>query len=143
MMGSLLTGAEGVGASGETGEKGVGASRLTEEEDVGAGDMTTKVAGREMWKMPLTASAGKAGGLSAAVRAENSKGHMGCHSGSTRAASSPMPASPGFLLLNGSPLTSLSCAAGRVAATRTSLGRLLLLGFPDRVVERRYAQFKV
>ena len=129
MMGSLLTG-----------EDGVGATRLTGEEGGGASNMATKVADRGVWKMPVTASADKAEGLPAAL-AHNSKGNMGCHS--SRAAPST-PASPGFeSLSNSSPPSSLSSAAGRVAATRMHLCRLLLLGFPNRSVERRYAQFKV
>ena len=63
-------------------------------------------------------------------------------------ASNPMPESNGGVThthLNGSPPTSLmSHASGRMeAGGLRGLCRLLLLGFPDRSVEQRYAQFKV
>ena len=115
MMGSLLIG-----------EGGFGESILTGEESVGASNIATEVADRELWKMPVAALADKTDGLSAA-RADDSKESVACQSGNIRASS----------------LTSLSYTAGRAAATRMHLCRLLLLGFPDRSVERRYAQFKV
>ena len=63
-------------------------------------------------------------------------------------ATNPMPESNGGVThthLNGSPPTSLmSYASGRMeAGGLRGLCCLLLLGFPDRSVEQRYAQFKV
>ena len=115
MMESLITGENGVGASCEA----------TEVE-------------RELWRMPEAASE-KAEGLAAA--GADCGGRMGHCSGGSHAGSKPE--SNGGVLsgsLNGSPLSSPSHAT---EGGRSRLFRLLLLGFPDRSVERRYAQFKV
>ena len=69
---------------------------------------------------------------------------MGGRSGGSSIAGSVPECNGGVLCLNGSPPTSPSHASGRIeAGSLRSLCRLLLLGFPDRSVEQRYAQFKV
>ena len=142
MMTGLVTGDDGVGASRE----------VTEVPPVD----------RELWTMPETASAdkvasggkaetasageaetasgGKAEGLLAA--GADCGGHMGRRSGSNSATSS-MPESNGAPCSNSSPITFPSYGTGRMEAGHLRLCRLLLLGFPDRSVEWRYAQFKV
>ena len=71
-------------------------------------------------------------------------GASGLRSGRSNA-TSPMPESNDGVVLhsNGSPLISQSHATGRIEAGLLRLCRLLLLGFPDRSVEQRYAQYKV
>ena len=68
---------------------------------------------------------------------------MGRPDGSCSAAGSMPESMGGGVPSSGPPLTSLSHATGRMEAGRLRLFRLLLLGFPDWGVERRYAQFKV
>ena len=116
MLGSLLTGLEGVRGSCEA----------TELE-------------RESWRMPEAASV-KVEGLAAA--GAECGGHMGHRSGGSSAAAS-MPESNGGVPSGSPPLPSPGHATGRMEAGRLRLFRLLLLGFPDRSVEQRYAQFKV
>ena len=119
MMGSLTTGVDGAGGSREATEMD-----------------------RELWRMPET-TPGRAESPSAATGVDT-EGHMGGRSGggSSAASSGPKSNRPGPCL-NGSPPTSPSHATDRTEAGRLRLCRLLLLGFPDRSVEHRYAQFKV
>ena len=134
-----------------------------EEDGVVASREVTEVppVDRELWRMPETAlarktetaSADKAEGLSAAASggkaedlsaaAGDSGGHVGHLSGSNSVNSS-MPESEGAPCSNSSPIIFPSYVTGRMEAGHLrGLCRLLLLGFPDRSVERRYAQFKV
>ena len=146
MMECQLTGEVGVSASGTASlvadGEGFSGGKLMEEEESAVGSGEAAEGDRELWKMPAKASAGK--GLYAA--GDDSEGRMGCRSGSIVAATSLLE-SPGLLSrMKGPPLTSLSDATRTslvTASTMYCLCRLLLLGFPDRSVERRYSQFKV
>ena len=129
-------------ASGASGIAAMMESLLTGEDGVRASCEATGLE-RESWRMPEAASGDKAGGLPAAAGSE-SEGHMGSRNGGSNAAGSA-PKSNGPSCLNGSPLTSPSHATGGQieAGSLHGLCRLLLLGFPDRSVEQRYALFKV
>ena len=129
---SSASGASGIAAMMEsllTGEEGGRASCETTEMDKGLG------------RTPATTSGGKAGGLSAT--GADSEGHMGFSKGGSSAASSVPECNGEVPCLNGSPLTSPSHASGGIEPGHSRLFRLLLLGFPDRSVEQRYAKFKV
>ena len=127
-------------ASGASGIAAMMGSLLTGEDGVGASSTATVL---ELRRVPATSSGGSAGGLPAAAGAE-SEGRMGSRSRGGIAAGS-MPEYSGPPCLNGSPVTSSSHSTGcRIEAGRLrGLCRLLLLGFPDRSVEQCYAQFKV
>ena len=119
MMGSLTTGAAG--------------ASLSEAEEVD----------REVWRMPATTPV-KSESPSSAETGADAERRMGGRSGGSCAASlMPIESIRPGPVLDGSPLTSHSHTTGRMEAGHLRLCRMLLLGFPNRSVEQRYAQFKV
>ena len=113
------------------------------------GNEGTREVNKQLWRMPAstsdkdTAKGCSAAGADGSAAGANSKGPTGYRSGSNSTAS-PMPESNRVPYLSNLPFTSLSVLTGCDEAFRKRhLCRLLLLGFPDQSLERRYSQFKV